>query len=166
MKKNFKQKYRSLIKLHLLKYQIYKNNLNTSFNNVSIELKQALKIIYLYNKKKKKILFIGFPFNTKLQNQLQHSFMSKIDLKKKLQTSNLVLSDTETKEPNLIVINATSKADTSVVRELKKFNIPLILFGTFDETLTFKSYKVNIFLDKNYIKKFCWFLIFSILTKN
>ena len=55
---------------------------------------------------------------------------------------------------------------SEVISELKKFNIPLILFGTFDETLTFKSYNVNIFLDKNYIKKFCWFLIFSILTKN
>jgi len=62
MKKNFKQKYRSLIKLHLLKYQIYKNNLNTSFNNVSIELKQALKIIYLYNKKKKKNSFYWVSF--------------------------------------------------------------------------------------------------------
>ena len=50
----FKQKSRSLVKLHLLKYQIYKNSFKTSLNNVNIELKQALKVIYLYNTKKKK----------------------------------------------------------------------------------------------------------------
>ena len=54
MKIKLKQKSKSLIKLHLLKYQVYKNYFNTSFNNITIELKQALKIIYLYNKKKKK----------------------------------------------------------------------------------------------------------------
>ena len=53
MKIKLKKKSRSLIKLHLLKYQIYKDNLNINLNNVNIELKQALKIIYLYNKKKK-----------------------------------------------------------------------------------------------------------------
>ena len=55
MKIKFKQTSRLLIKLHLLKYQMYKNYFNTNLNDLTIELKQALKIIYLYNKKKKKL---------------------------------------------------------------------------------------------------------------
>lgn len=165
MKIKFKQKSRSLIKLHLLKYQIYKNNLNISLNNVNTELKQALKVIYLYNNKKKKILFIGFPFNTKLQNQLDQIFMSKIDLKKNLQNNNIYLSGSNVKKPDLIVFNSTSLKDSKITKELKKFNLPLILFGSSDLVSNFKTYNVKVSLEKNYIKNFCWFLIFSILTK-
>jgi hypothetical protein len=40
-----KLKFKGLINLHLLKYQVYKNLNNSSVNNISIELKQVLKII-------------------------------------------------------------------------------------------------------------------------
>ena len=55
MKRNLEQNSRSLIKFHLLKYQMYKNYFSSSFNDLTLELKQALKIIYLYNNKKKKL---------------------------------------------------------------------------------------------------------------
>ena len=166
MKIKLKKKSRSLIKLHLLKYQIYKDNLNINLNNVNIELKQALKIIYLYNKKKKNILFIGFPFTTKLQNHLNQSFMSKIELEKKLQiNNNKCLSNNNGKDFDLIVFNSTSSKDSKFMKELKKFNLPLILFGNFDSVLDVNTYNVKVSLNKNYMKKFCWFLIFSILTK-
>lgn len=160
-----KKKSRSLIKLHLLKYQIYKNNLNINLNNVNIELKQALKVIYLYNNKKKNILFIGFPFTTKLQNHLNQSFMTKIELEKKLQINNKGLSHNNGKDFDLIVFNSTSLKDSKFIKELEKYNLPLILFGNFDLVLNVKTYNVKVSLNKNYMKKFCWFLIFSILTK-
>lgn len=162
MKTKLKQKSKLLIKLHLLKSQMYKNNFNISFNNINIELKQALKIIYLY--KNKKILFIGFPFNIKTQNQLNQNFMSKIILNKKLQNNELN-SYVENKKIDLIVFSQTLKNDFNTIEELKKFNIPLILFGNFDTNKFVQNYIINYSLKKNYIKKFCWFLIFSILTK-
>lgn len=166
MKRKLKQKSKLLIKLHLLKYQMYKNNFNTSFNNINIELKQALKIIYLYKNKNKKILFIGFPFNIKTQNQLNQIFMSKIILNKKLQNNKLnLMSYNENKKIDLIVFSQTSKNDFNTIKELKKFNIPLILFGNFDSNKFVQNYIINSSLKKNYLKKFCWFLIFSILTK-
>ena len=55
---------RSLIKLYLLKYQMYKNYSNelSSFcvKDLSVKLKQALKIIYLYATKKKKNFIYRF----------------------------------------------------------------------------------------------------------
>ena len=165
MKIKFKQKSRSLVKLHLLKYQMYKNSFNTSLNNVNIELKQALKVIYLYNTKKKKILFIGFPFNIKLQNQIKQIFMSKIGFKKELLNNSAYILGSKGKKPDLIVFNGISSDDFMITKELKKFNTPLILFGNYNQDSSFKTYNVKVCLDKNYIKKFCWFLIFSILTK-
>lgn len=167
MKIKLKQKSKSLIKLHLLKYQVYKNYFNTSFNNITIELKQALKIIYLYNKKKKKILFIGFPFNVNTHNKLNQIFTSKLDFNKKFQNSGLnSLYYNKNKKPDLIVFSQTSKTDFKILKELKKYNIPLILFGNLNNNKIIQNYVVNGYLKKNSIKKFCWFLIFSILTKS
>jgi len=59
MKTTLKSPIRSLIKLHFLKHQMYKKKsykyIRSAFvDNITIELKQALKIIYLYHTQKKK----------------------------------------------------------------------------------------------------------------
>ena len=91
--------------------------------------------------------------------------MSKIDFKKELLNNSTYLLGNKGKKPDLIVFNAISSNDFMITEELKKFNTPLILFGNYDQDSGFKTYNVKVCLDKNYIKKFCWFLIFSILTK-
>lgn len=169
MKLKLKTTTRSLIKLHIVKYQIYKNynkylfNANSNINNLTIELKQALKIIYLYNLKNKKILFIGFPYNKILHNQLNHFFISKNFYAKKMLTGNFDSSLYKT--PDLIVFNNTSDKDLVILNVIKTLNIPLIVFGNSNK-LNNKNYNIQGSLKKNKIKNFCFFLIFSVLTRS
>ena len=172
MKTTLKTPSRSLIKIHLLKYQMYKNynkySFNSSLNNVTVELKQALRIIHLYNIKNKKILFIGFPYNKALQNQLSHFFISKHFYLKKTLSGNfnsLTNSGVLYKNPDLVVFNSTSEKDINILIKLKKLNIPLILFGNSDN-ISHKNYNISGFLQNKKIKKFCFFLIFTILTRS
>jgi len=172
MKIKIKKKSRSLIKLHVLKYQIYKNYKKYFFKanveNISTNLKQALKLIYLYNLKNKKILFIGFPYNKFLQNQLNHFFISKSFYTKNLLTGNInTLFNTKIfyKKPDLIVFNNTSVKDINILNVLKKLDIPLILFGDSNK-LNINTYQVQGSLKKNRVKKFYFFLIFLILRRN
>ena len=72
----------------------------------------------------------------------------------------------QNKKPDLIVFSQTSETDFKILKELKKYNTPLILFGNFNKNKIVQNYVVNSSLKKNSIKKFCWFLIFSILTKS
>ena len=113
-------------------------------------------------------MFIGFPFNKNLHNQLNQSFISKTAYIKKIKNNNLDFSfnsagSLKTK-PELIVFYKTSDKDLLMLKELKKSNIPLILFGNNDKQFV-KSYSVSGSLKKNKIKKFCSFLIFSVLIK-
>ena len=159
MKKNCSKHSRSLIKLYLLKNQIYKNyirNLNEPcLDNFMLELKQAFKIIYLYSIKKKKILFIGFPFNKTLHNKTKHIFISKIFYNKnKLNLNNF----------DLIVVNKTSKKDDDIIAKTIKETKTLIVFGDIINKHYKKSYHV-FKLSKKKIKTFCIFAIFSILFR-
>lgn len=144
----------SLINYSLLKYQIYNlNNLNDQnfkFYNTNLELKQALKIIYLYNKNKKKILFVGFPFNQTIQNQLTHSFISKNRVFDTYKIFHLY---------DLIIFNYNNDKDTETIKYLKSYNVPLIVFGS----KTNNVYKINGSFNTKTIKKFCLFLIFSVV---
>ena len=58
MKIKNKKNLKPLIKLYLLKNQFYKQSSKLkSLNKTMLQLKQSLKIIYLYKQKKKKNLF-------------------------------------------------------------------------------------------------------------
>jgi len=171
MKIKSTKKSRSLIKLHILKYQIYKNYnkyfSNTNIENLTIEIKQALKIIYLYHVKNKKILFIGFPYNKILHNQLNHFFISKnFYLKKMLTGYSTSIFNTKYlyKKPDLIVINYTSNNDLNILKTLKKTDVPLVLFGNLNNS-SVNDYSIQGSLKNKKIKKFYFFLIFSVLTK-
>jgi hypothetical protein len=79
-----------LFKYNLLKLQIYTNKLEKDTSNFSNDvldhieayLKQALKIIFEYHKRRFRILFIGFPVvsglkQIKLINFTNHNFISQ-----------------------------------------------------------------------------------------
>ena len=153
MKINRKKILKPLVKLHFLKNQFYKQffNFQSTTNTVTLQLKQALKTIYLYEKKKK-ILFLGFSYNKLVHNQTNHYFRSKtMYLKNKLGFDKF----------DLIVFNKSSYKDLQLLKILDKSNIPVIVFGGFGE----KVYNVSILTKKKSIKNFNLFLIFSILTK-
>ena len=68
--KKIKQKKYKLLKLHLLKSQVYKNNrndnsfdeqVNKSLEQTELHLKKALKVIYECHLNNFKILFVGLP---------------------------------------------------------------------------------------------------------
>lgn len=149
----------SLINSNLLKYQTYTKDYLRKYEveNISSELKQALKIIYMYNKTNKKILFIGFPHNKFLFNQTKNTFMSK-NLYKKLLTLD---SQKVCRDYDLIVLSSFKTKDKIILKHLKSLDLPLILFGVFDT----EFYSVKGFFENKKIKEFCLFLIFSVLVK-
>lgn len=153
MKIKNKKNLKPLIKLYLLKNQFYKQSSKLkSLNKTMLQLKQSLKIIYLYKQKKKKILFLGFPNNKFIQNQINCVFSSKnLYLKNKLNY----------KQFDLIVFNKTNSKDLFLLKQLKKVNIPLVIFG---DVLN-EEYCFSFSSKKNFTKNFNIFIIFSILTK-
>ncbi len=158
-----KLKFKGLINLHLLKYQVYKNLNNSSVNNISIELKQVLKIIYLYNIQKKRIIFVGFPYNKRAHNQLKNTtFMSKSLFIKKLQKQN---ASNLSKNFDLMVFYQISNMDYSLLKKLNNIDKPSILFCKNCESNNI-NYKVTDVSKNKKLKLFIYFLIFSILIKN
>lgn len=103
-------------------------------------------------KKKKKILFLGFPFNKLIHNQVNHCFSSKI---------NYLKTNLKKKKFDLIVFYKTSEKDLVLLETLQKRNIPVIIFGDSGE----KGYNLNTLTRKKSIKNFNFFVIFSVLTK-
>lgn len=153
MKIQYKKILKPLIKLHFLKNQYYKYLKDSDWlNTITVQLKQSLKIIYLYDKKKKKILFLGFPFNKLIHNQVNHCFSSKI---------NYLKTNLKKKKFDLIVFYKTSEKDLVLLETLQKRNIPVIIFGDSGE----KGYNLNTLTRKKSIKNFNFFVIFSVLTK-
>lgn len=151
MKVKHKKILKPLIKLHFLKNQVYKKAFDTKcLTNLTLHLKQLLKIIYLYNKKNKKILFLGFSESQFIKNQINHVFCSKqMYLKKKLNY----------KQFDLIVYNYTTIKDLMFWKNLKKLNVPVVILGNSDK----ENYYLNISTKKR--KNFNLFIIFSVLTK-
>ena len=153
-----------LLKLYILKYQIYltniynfNNKINLTLENIEVYLKKSLKLIYEYHSKKKKILFIGFSFpNNKLifdiQNSTNHKFISENNW------SNGLLSNNNNKLPKLIVI-FNSKYKTNIIKESINLKIPIICFGNLSKIYLKKSIYI---IPGNY-KKLISFNIFSLL---
>jgi hypothetical protein len=181
---HFKIKKYTLLKLHLIKYQAYKiclKNLKPlkTVDCLELNLKHALNLIYLYHFNNKKILFIGFPYNKKLNtlSPLQHFFISKklwvngIFSNKNAKIQNLLKQTTTKltnpfgkKDPNLVVLFNFSKKDQNILNELSLIGCPLIIIGS--QTPIYIPNLVyaipGLFLKKN-IKQFCFFLIYSML---
>lgn len=157
MKIKTKSKQFSLINYNLLKYQIYNFNKISKQKfkivNTNIEIKRVLKIIHSYNIKLKKIIFIGFPYNNSLTNQLNHLFISKNTLSKNY---------TNLTDYDLIVVNKSTYKDEKIIKNLKSYNLPLIVFGSDDNNY----YNINGNFKSRTVKNFCFFLMFSVLKKS
>lgn len=181
---NYKIKKYTLLKLHLIKYQAYKINLkNFKFfkfiNNLELSLKHALNLIYLYHSSNKRILFVGFPYNKKLQNlnALRHTFIpknlwikglfsnknSKVQTTSK-QTTSFALNSISKTDPDLVVLFNISKTEQDILIELSTIGCPLIVIGNqIPINVSNKIYTVPGFFLKTNMKQLCFFLIQSIL---
>jgi hypothetical protein len=161
---NKKKKF-NLIKLFLLKYQIFKNFTSIKTVNITVSyIKQALFVIYSYHRNNKKILFVGLSNNniatvTKLKNS-NHSFIPQVGWSKK---------SLEIEVPNLIVIyNSNLKDTTNIVYSATKKNVPVITLQDFNMKKLSSNQTHNVSGDyrNNKLKKFFVYLIYSIIKKN
>lgn len=154
---------RSIVKLNLLKHQHYKNTNNSlksfGLEELSSQLKQALNLIFSYSLKKKKILFIGFPYNKLVHNQVNHVFVTKIFFLKTSFKSKKIC-----KRCDLCVVNLTSKNQETLLKEVRSLNIPVVIFGN-TNTRSHESYIVQTDLKSGSIKNFWMFLLVSVLLK-
>ena len=145
--------FRPLIRFYFLKNQFYTQfGAVKSLNNLILHFKSCLKIIYLYEKKKKKILFVGFNYNKFIYNQVNQCFISKQRCLKK------VIDYTKF---DLIVFNKTSGQDFKIIKTFNTLDIPIIIFGDSNT----KGYSFNVLSTKKSIKNFNFFIIFSVLLK-
>lgn len=156
--KKFKSK--QLLKLHLLKSRVYEypikkitsNNLvSTNIDQLLVDIKKALQIIFQYDQIEKRILFIGLPSKLELKINLltRHSavfnkfnvqgFLSNNNIKflKDIQNSSQywtkkyskLLLPKLTKKPDLIVLFDHEKYN-SILSEAWVLKIPVIAFNT------------------------------------
>ena len=186
-----------LFKYNLLKLQIYTNKLEKDTSNFSNDvldhieayLKQALKIIFEYHKRRFRILFIGFPVvsglkQIKLINFTNHNFISQkswisgifrnrfsvlsslMFLKSQNFSKKLKLLLTIKVKPHLVVI-FNQEIETEVIDEFYKTGIPILSFnckGLELSKITYKTLGNFDFVEKN-LKITYFFLLYSILKK-
>lgn len=165
-----KLQFKQILKLHLLKYRTYeqpvkKNNFNPitdlSLNQVIINFKKVLQVIFQYHKANKKILFIGVPkeleikinkltnhvavfkdFN--LQGIISNTFNSNIKQENKLNSK--VLLPKLLKKPDLVIIVSHDKKH-NILKECSVAKVPFIDFHTDNNSKdiwSIHSYKVQL----------------------
>lgn len=188
------KKYR-LFKYNLLKLQIYsKENFSYEFTNNLLEslethLKQLLKIIHEYHINHCRILFIGFPLiskinQAKLVSRTNHSFIAekswisgifrnRFSILRYLKTDqvdnlpkniNSLLS--LKMKPHLVVI-FDHNLETSVINEFYEAKIPILSFGCssiLDSKITYKILGNFDFLKTN-LQIIYFFLLYSLLKQ-
>lgn len=169
--KNLKTKKFTLLHLHLIKFQAYKQK-NLCFNSLNLlelKIKQILQIIALYHSNKKRILFIGFPYinNKNILKYSKHTFIPKNvfsngSFVNKTKYSSLV------KTSDLSIIFNPTKKEFFLFKEFYSKNKPLIVLGNsfFNNKINHKiTYNAFGFNTRKYVKQFCSFLIFTILKQ-
>jgi hypothetical protein len=169
--KELKIKEYTLLKLHLLKHQVFKKSIHNSRNYLELSIKQVLNLIYFYHHKNKQIMFIGFPYikNKSILKRFKHSFvpknfwvnglMSNFEAKKSLKNVNI-----STENQDLIVFLNPSKEDFEIINELVKSQIPLIVIGhEVPSKFTAFVCQIPIVSQKIFVKQFFFFLIKSVL---
>ena len=97
-------------------------------------------------------MFVGFPYNKLITNQLKHLFVSK----------NVFFNgSTKINNYDLIVFIKTKSEDETILKNLTLFNLPLIVLGNDNTSL----YSVNGIFKSKKLKSFCSFLVFSVLKR-
>ena len=158
--KKLKPKKKLLLTLTLKKFQTYKNFF---FYKLELKLKQSLQVIFNYNLKKKKILFIGLPYcsNQLLFKSSKHIFVTKKEVHKFLNNKSIL------KNLSLIVFFNFKSKDLNLLNDLKIIKKPVIVIGqTFLINRKLEiEYTVNLNLNILDVKQFCSFLIYSTIKK-
>jgi hypothetical protein len=169
--KDLKIREYTLLKLHLLKHQVFKKSVYNSLNYLELSIKQVLNLIYFYHHKNKQIMFIGFPYikNKSILKRFKHSFvpknfwvnglMSNFEVKKSIQNVNISVGNQD-----LIVFLNPSKKEFDILNELAKSQIPLIVIGN-EVPSEFNAFvcQIPIVSKKPFVKQFFLFLIKSVL---
>jgi len=150
--KSIKIKKYKLIRLYLMKYEVYKINMDfiesidSILDRIEMGLKKALLVIHQYHIFNKTILFVGLPESKELKLlkaflTSRHIFISsymwqrgllgnKSSTSKKSKSSIYFRRLSELKyNPHLIVLFNESKS-SSIVAECSKLNIPVIYLGS------------------------------------
>ena len=163
--KNFKSKY------------CYYNSLDF----LELNIKRILSLIHFYNINNKRILFVGLPYIQKKRffKHLNHLFLPKnfcvrekslntnkylFEIKQKLdfQKINLTVQNFD-----LIIFFNPNLRHIEMLKEFRKFKIPLILIGNQKKLNNiFSKYCFSAFTIRKTTKQFFSFLIYSILKKN
>ena len=178
-----KKKY-SLIKLYLLKYNSYVSSTNVLDTQVELYLKHSLKIIYSFHYSRKKIWFLGFPSGlsestAKITRESNHLFLPKSTWVKGLVGNKKFVNNTLTnskfvstkfvfKQPDLLVIFNIDSKTSEILKEFRKLDIPIIVFGS--PVAEWSRYNYFNFIPiKNFdgiLYTFCSFLVYSLLKKS
>jgi ribosomal protein S2 len=168
-----KVKIKQLLKLNLLKSKVYEqpikkmkfNNLiDANLNQIVVDIKKVLQIIFQYHKADKRILFLGFPnklesrvnqstkhiaipknFNIQgvISNYNSKSFKSDRNSNQAwLKNSSKFLLPKLSKKLDLIVLFNHDNNET-ILSEAGVAKIPVIFFGTNFGSQNFASYKVE-----------------------
>jgi len=177
-----KEKY-SLIRLYLLKYQSHSNRLKAKIGLVESCLKHALKIIYCFHYSRKKIWFIGLPHVTspemlRITKNSNHVFLPKSVWPKGLignkkfvvnsfNHSKRTGSKSIFKQPDLLVVFGIDKKTSEALREFRKVDIPVVVFGSsIGPWLQFNYFSFVPIKDfENKLDTFCFLLVYSLLKK-
>ena len=168
-----KVKIKQLLKLNLLRSKVYEqpvkkmkfdNLIDSNLNQIIVDIKKILQIIFQYHQIEKRILFVGLPYKleSRINRYTRHVALPKnFDAQgmisnpnwKSLRTSKnstqIWLKETSkfllpklAKRLDLIVLFEHDKSKM-ICSEAEVAKIPLIAFGTDENTSTTASYKVE-----------------------
>jgi ribosomal protein S2 len=168
-----KVKIKQLLKLNLLRSKIYEqpikkmkfdNLIDSNLNQIIVDAKKVLQIIFQYHQIEKRILFIGLPYKleSKINQFTRHVAVPKnLDiqgmitncnwksLKNTKNSNQMWLKDSSkfllpklTKRLDLIVLFEHEKSKT-IFSEAEVAKIPLVCFGSNFESSNMASYKVE-----------------------
>jgi len=187
--KEVKIKKYKLMRLYLMKYEVYKicpnshESIDVILDRIELGLKRILFIIYQYHIYNKTILFIGFPQSrdSKLSRVLlnsRHVFIpsfvwergllgNKSSISRRLRNSSYFRKFLEIKNnPHLVVLFNAGKL-RNIIPECEKLSIPVVHLG---KPLVDLEKSICYSVEGNFIKRkmknFFQFLIYSILKRN
>jgi hypothetical protein len=168
-----KVKIKQLLKLNLLRSKVYEqpikkmkfdNLIDSNLNQIIVDIKKVLQIIFQYNQIEKRILFIGLPYKleSKINQHTRHVAIPKnLDVQgmisncnwkslKSSKNSNQIwlkgaskfLLPKLTKRLDLVVLFEHDKSKT-IFSEAEVAKIPLVSFGTSLNVSSTASYRVE-----------------------
>ena len=168
-----KVRIKQLLKLNLLRSKVYEqpikkmkfdNLIDSNLNQIIVDIKKILQIIFQYHQIEKRILFVGLPqkLESRINRYTRHVAIPKNfdvqgmisnpnwkSLKTGKNSTKILLKGTSkfllpklTKRLDLIVLFEHEKS-RMICSEAEVAKIPLISFGTDSETSNMASYKVE-----------------------